>query len=119
MTAETLSPSETDDLRRIAGLMLPASAEYKVPAADDPAIFADIVKSLGRDFAEVRAALAELAGDRGAGRCGRRGRRQSAAGAGGQPVGRVGTGDAAMLLPRRPRGALAGPGAAPAVPERA
>ena len=62
MTAETLSPSETNDLRRIAGLMLPASAEYKVPAADDPVIFADIVKSLGRDFAEVRAALAELAG---------------------------------------------------------
>jgi len=62
MTAETLSPSETDDLRRIAGLMLPASAEYNVPAADDPAIFADIVKSLGRDFAEVQAALAELAG---------------------------------------------------------
>jgi hypothetical protein len=62
MTAETLSPSETDDLRRIAALMLPASAEYNVPAADDPAIFADIVKSLGRDFAEVQAALAELAG---------------------------------------------------------
>jgi len=62
MTAETLSPSETNDLRRIAGLMLPASAEYNVPAADDPAIFADIIKSLGRDFAEVRAALAELAG---------------------------------------------------------
>ena len=56
-----ISPAEKRDLRRVAGLMVPASAEYGVPGADDPAIFADIVKSLGRDMADVREALAALA----------------------------------------------------------
>jgi hypothetical protein len=56
-----LSPAETRDLRRIAGLMIPANEEYGVPGADDPAIFADILRSLGRDAPWVRAALAELA----------------------------------------------------------
>jgi hypothetical protein len=55
-----LSPAETRDLRRIAEVMLPASEEYGVPSANDPDIFADIVRSLGRDVADVRAALAEL-----------------------------------------------------------
>ncbi len=62
MTAETLSPSQTDDLRRIAGLMVPASEEFKVPGADDPKIFADIEKSIGRDMADIRKAMAALAG---------------------------------------------------------
>ena len=62
MTAETLSPSETDDLRRVAGLMVPASEECKVPGADDPKIFADIEKSIGRDMADIRKAMAALAG---------------------------------------------------------
>jgi len=57
----TLSPAETRDLHRIAGMMIPASEEYGLPGADDPIIFADIVRSLGRDAADVRAALAELA----------------------------------------------------------
>ena len=56
----TLSPAETRNLHRIAGMMLPASEEYDVPSANDPDIFADIVRSLGRDVAAVRAALAEL-----------------------------------------------------------
>ena len=59
-TTETLSQSECDDLRRIAGIMVPASAEFAVPGADDPVIFADILKSLGRDLAAVRRALADL-----------------------------------------------------------
>jgi len=62
MTAETLSPAESNDLRRIAGLMVPASEEFKVPGADDPKIFADIEKSIGRDMAEIRKAMAALAG---------------------------------------------------------
>ena len=45
----TLSPPETRELSAFAGIMIPASARYGVPGADDPAIFADIVKSLGRD----------------------------------------------------------------------
>ena len=40
--------------------MVPASAEYRVPGADDEAIFADIVRSLGRDKDDVREALAIL-----------------------------------------------------------
>jgi hypothetical protein len=38
-------------------MMIPASADYDVPGADDEAIFADIVNSLGRDAAPVRRAL--------------------------------------------------------------
>jgi hypothetical protein len=60
--AETgLSVSQRQDLRRIAGIMIPASAEFAVPGADDARIFADIEASLGRDVGEVRAALAVLA----------------------------------------------------------
>ncbi|MFZ2008321.1 MAG: hypothetical protein WAV02_24790, partial [Stellaceae bacterium] len=40
---------ELRDFRRLAGFMVPASAEYGVPGADDEAIVADIVRSLGRD----------------------------------------------------------------------
>jgi hypothetical protein len=60
-----LSPSQCQDLRVIAGIMIPANAEFAVPGADDPLIFADILGSLGRDagaVADALAALAELAG---------------------------------------------------------
>ena len=56
-----LSAAETRDFQRIAGLMIPADAALGVPAANDPKIFADIVKSLGRDLGDVRKALAALA----------------------------------------------------------
>jgi hypothetical protein len=55
-----LSPAELRDLRRLAGFMVPAGVEYGVPGADDEAIFADIVRSLGRDRDDVRDALAML-----------------------------------------------------------
>jgi hypothetical protein len=55
-----LTPAELRDLRRLAGFMVPASAEYGVPGAADEAIFADIVHSLGRDRNAVRKALAML-----------------------------------------------------------
>jgi hypothetical protein len=58
---DTLSPTETRRLQRLAGIMIPASDEYAVPAADDALIFADILRSLGRDIVEVRSALDELA----------------------------------------------------------
>jgi hypothetical protein len=41
----------------IAGMIVPASPEYGVPGADDPAIQADIMATLGRDAGEVRQAL--------------------------------------------------------------
>ncbi len=56
-----LSPAETRDFQRIAGLMIPASEQHRVPAANDPIIFADIVKSLGRDLGDVKNALGQLA----------------------------------------------------------
>lgn len=66
MAADTpLTPAQRDDLRMIAGAMIPASAEFAVPGADDPAIQADIVATLGRDVARMREALdavARLAG---------------------------------------------------------
>jgi hypothetical protein len=55
-----LTPTESRDLRCIAGMMIPASMEFDVPGADDPTIFADITATLGRDTAHVREALADL-----------------------------------------------------------
>lgn len=56
-----LTPAQRDDLRALAGLMIPASGRFAVPGADDPAIQADILKTLGRDAAPVRQALDRLA----------------------------------------------------------
>jgi hypothetical protein len=55
-----LTAAELYDLRRLAGFMVPASAEYRMPGADDETIFADIVGSLGRDRSAVYKALAML-----------------------------------------------------------
>ena len=60
MTDKTLTAAEIADLRCLAGMIVPASAKYGVPGADDDAIVADIVASLGRDTDHVRAALASL-----------------------------------------------------------
>src|SRR5271156_1189426 len=57
---ETLGEAEIGDLRCLAGMIVPASAKYAVPGADDDTIFADIVNSIGRDAGNVRAALASL-----------------------------------------------------------
>ena len=58
MTAEiSLTPAQRDDLRAIAGMIIPASLEYDVPGADDPVIQADILVTLGRDAAPVCEAL--------------------------------------------------------------
>lgn len=56
-----LSPQEQRELRAVAAVMIPADSAFDVPGADDPAIFADIVASLGRDLGMVRTALAALA----------------------------------------------------------
>ena len=42
-------------------MIVPASDEYKVPGADDPAIQADMLATLGRDTAQVVQALDHLA----------------------------------------------------------
>jgi len=57
----SLTPTQRDDLRAIAALIIPASAEFDVPGADDPAIQTDIIATLGRDAGLVREALNLLA----------------------------------------------------------
>ncbi|MCX7364282.1 MAG: hypothetical protein NTV97_20925 [Alphaproteobacteria bacterium] len=57
-----LSDTELSDLRAFVGTMIPASARYGMPGADDDLIFADIVKNIGRDLDDVRTALGRLAG---------------------------------------------------------
>jgi hypothetical protein len=44
---KTLNSAQRDDLRVIAGMMIPASAEYDVPGADDIRIQADMLATLG------------------------------------------------------------------------
>ena len=62
MTDTGLTSQESRDLRRVAGLMVPASTEYNVPGADDAKIMADIEKSIGRDMVEMHNAFSVLAG---------------------------------------------------------
>ena len=62
MTAENaLTPAQRDDLRVVSAMMIPASAEYDVPGADDDVIQADIMATLGRDTRRVSEALDHLA----------------------------------------------------------
>lgn len=61
MPSETLTTAQRDDLKTIAAMIIPESAEYRVPGADDRAIQADILATLGRDAEPVRAALDHLA----------------------------------------------------------
>ena len=58
---KSLTTAQRDDLRVIAGMMIPESAEYKVPGADDAAIQGDILATLGRDTKMVSAALDHIA----------------------------------------------------------
>ena len=61
MGNDSLSDAEIGALREIAGTMVPADTDLGVPGAGDPAILADIVRSMGRDLPLVRKALAEIA----------------------------------------------------------
>jgi hypothetical protein len=47
-------------LRRLAALIIPASAGHALPGADDPAIFAEILDAAVPHASEVAAALAAL-----------------------------------------------------------
>lgn len=60
MDEETLNEAELKDLRCLAGLIIPASAKFNVPGADDDRIVSDIVASIGRDRDHVRTALGTL-----------------------------------------------------------
>ena len=119
-----LSAEQVRDLRALAGFIIPPSAAYDVPGADDDKIFGDILRSLERDRDDICRALAHLATLTG-GRL-----RRSRAGTprrGGHYISRgrwcaadgIGPRGAALLLPRRPGDALARPGTAPAIPRGA
>jgi len=60
MSEQTLTEAEIADLRCLAGVIIPPSAKHGVPGADDDAIFADILASIGRDGDAVRTVLARL-----------------------------------------------------------
>ena len=60
MNEPTLTAAEIEDLRCLAGLIIPASAKYDVPGADDDRIFADILGGIARDLGHVRIALGTL-----------------------------------------------------------
>jgi hypothetical protein len=60
MNEQTLTAAEIEDLRCLAGQIIPTSAKYGVPGADDDRIFSDIVGSIGRDLGHVRTALGTL-----------------------------------------------------------
>jgi hypothetical protein len=56
-----LTAEQIHDFRALAGQIIPASATYGVPGADDELIFSDILNSLERDRDDVHRALADLA----------------------------------------------------------
>lgn len=61
MQNHDLSADQARDLRALAGMMIPSSAIYDVPGADDETIFNDILRNLERDRDDIGRALAHLA----------------------------------------------------------
>ena len=59
--SKQLTAAQRADLRTIAAMIVPESAEYKVPGADDAVIQADMLATLGRDTTLVAQALDHLA----------------------------------------------------------
>jgi hypothetical protein len=55
-----LTAEEVRDFRALAAQIIPPSAAFSAPGADDELIFGDVLKSLERDFDDVRLALADL-----------------------------------------------------------
>jgi hypothetical protein len=52
-----LTQAQRDDLRTVAAMIIPASDEYKVPGADDPAIQADMLATRPAAATLVRVVL--------------------------------------------------------------
>jgi hypothetical protein len=61
MPNHDLTAEQIRDLRALAGTIIPPSATYGVPGADDERIFGDILRSLERDRDDICRALAHLA----------------------------------------------------------
>ena len=60
MQNHDLTADQARDLRALAGMIIPASAVYDVPGADDEKIFNDILRNLERDRDDIRRALSHL-----------------------------------------------------------
>jgi hypothetical protein len=60
MPNDALTTEQIRDLRALAGTIIPPSATYDVPGADDERIFNDILRSLERDRDDICSALAHL-----------------------------------------------------------
>ena len=56
----SLASDEQARLRQIVAMIIPASTEYGVPAADDPAIFGEILIAAERRVDETRAAISAV-----------------------------------------------------------
>ena len=56
-----LTDADLAPLRRLVGRMIPASATYGAPGADDVQIFADIVETLRANPAGLEALLSQIA----------------------------------------------------------
>ena len=61
MPNHDLTATQVRDFRMLAGTIIPPSAAYGVPGADDERIFSDILRSLERDRDDICQALAHLA----------------------------------------------------------
>jgi hypothetical protein len=61
MPNHDLTGEQIRDFRALAGAIIPPSAAYGVPGADDERIFSDILRSLERDRDDICQALAHLA----------------------------------------------------------
>jgi hypothetical protein len=61
MPNDDLTAEQVRDLRALAGTIIPPSATFAVPGADDERIFNDILGSLERDRDDICRALAHLA----------------------------------------------------------
>jgi hypothetical protein len=61
MPHEKIPAEQIRDLRVLAGMIIPSSAAYDVPGADDEKIFNDIQRSFERDRDDIGRALAHLA----------------------------------------------------------
>jgi len=60
MPTPDLTAEQIRDFRALAGIIIPPSATYGVPGADDERIFGDILNSLERDRDDISRALAHL-----------------------------------------------------------
>jgi hypothetical protein len=61
MPNHDLASEQVRELRALAGAIIPPSAAYDVPGADDDRIFKDILGSIERDRDDIGRALAQLA----------------------------------------------------------